>query len=92
MPWRTVEREGNVRGKRMRERRGRVQSEIENDVFSRAAITGMDEEQLDGPSMLEMLNVSSINSKQVLPFPPLLVLSFLPPHLGADSLSHAAVS
>lgn len=77
----------------MRERRGRVQSEIENDVFSRAAITGMDEEQLDGPSMLEMLNVSSINSKQVLPSPPsLLVLSFLPPHLGADSLSHAAVS
>lgn len=74
----------------MRERQGRVQSEIENDVFSRAAITGMDEEQLDGPSMLKMLNVSSINSKQVLPPP--LVLYFLPPHLGADSLSHAAVS
>lgn len=76
----------------MRERRGRVQSEIENDVFSRAAITGMDEEQLDGASMLEMLNVSSINSKQVLPFPLLLVLSFLPPHLDADSRSNAAVS
>lgn len=77
----------------MRERRGRVQSEIENDVFSRAAITGMDEEQLDGLSVLEMLNVSSINSKQVLPFPPLfLVLSSSPPHLGADSPSHAAVS
>lgn len=77
----------------MRERRGRVQSEMGNDVFSRAAITGMDEEQLDGPSMLEMLNVSSINSKQVLPPPlPLLVLSSLPPHSGADSLSHAAVS
>ncbi|TSN12192.1 hypothetical protein Baya_9313 [Bagarius yarrelli] len=76
----------------MRERRGRVRSEMENDVFSRAAITGMDEEQLDGPSMLEMLNVSSINSKQVLPFPPYLSFIFSPPHLDADYLSHAAVS